>query len=70
MPAQEREWGGISPEAKDLVTLMLKVDPAQRIPASKVLEHPWIKANVNPLGNKPTRTPPCFLPNPRPVWWR
>ena len=67
MAAQEREWGGISPEAKDLVTLMLKIDPAQRIPASRVLEHPWIKANVNPLGNKPTRTP--LLSNPRPVWW-
>eukprot|EP01045_Picozoa_sp_COSAG04_P016929 COSAG04_NODE_1456_length_6639_cov_83.154281_7_plen_159_part_01 len=62
MAAQEREWGGISPEAKDLVTLMLKIDPAQRIPASRVLEHPWIKANVNPLGNKPTHSPLASQP--------
>ena len=44
----EREWAGISEEAKDLVRKMLTVEPAQRITARAVLEHPWITKNVTP----------------------
>lgn len=44
----DREWSGVSAEAKDLVQRMLQVDPAQRITARGVLEHSWIVRNVTP----------------------
>jgi calcium/calmodulin-dependent protein kinase I len=42
----DAEWAGISPDAKELVQAMLKVDPATRITARAVLENSWIKKNV------------------------
>ncbi|MBA0762354.1 hypothetical protein Gotri_011988 [Gossypium trilobum] len=36
-------WPAISPQAKDLVTKMLNLDPKQRLTAQQVLNHPWIK---------------------------
>eukprot|EP00736_Rhodelphis_marinus_P011072 Rmarinus@m.15498 len=35
------EWDLISPEAKDLVAGMLKVDPSERLTMSEVLAHVW-----------------------------
>mmetsp|Transcript_14996 Transcript_14996/g.24825 ORF Transcript_14996/g.24825 Transcript_14996/m.24825 type:complete len:1019 (-) Transcript_14996:236-3292(-) len=37
------EWESVSADAKDLINKMLAFDPAQRITAAEVLEHPWIK---------------------------
>lgn len=45
----EEEWSSISPEAIDLVTLMLKFNPADRISAADALQHPWIKKYSNTL---------------------
>jgi calcium/calmodulin-dependent protein kinase I len=42
----EKSWGKISPEAKDLVTKLLVVDPAERLTASQVLAHPWCAAGA------------------------
>mmetsp|Transcript_6795 Transcript_6795/g.12562 ORF Transcript_6795/g.12562 Transcript_6795/m.12562 type:complete len:585 (+) Transcript_6795:392-2146(+) len=36
------QWEGISPEAKELVSRMLTVDPRKRITIDGVLEHPWM----------------------------
>ncbi|GAY50923.1 hypothetical protein CUMW_130350 [Citrus unshiu] len=36
-------WPSISPQAKDLVKKMLNSDPKQRLTATEVLAHPWIK---------------------------
>ncbi|KAG4185915.1 hypothetical protein ERO13_A08G010400v2 [Gossypium hirsutum] len=36
-------WPAISPQAKDLITKMLNLDPKQRLTAQQVLNHPWIK---------------------------
>ncbi|KAG7010299.1 Calcium-dependent protein kinase 17 [Cucurbita argyrosperma subsp. argyrosperma] len=48
-------WPSISPAAKDLVRKMLNSDPKQRLTASQVLSHPWIKedgeAPDTPLDN-------------------
>ncbi|XP_033754931.1 serine/threonine-protein kinase Aurora-2-like [Pecten maximus] len=39
----------VSESAKSLISMLLRHDPNQRIPLDKVLEHPWIKDNVNPV---------------------
>lgn len=36
-----REWGGISRDAKDLITVMLMKDGSKRITAEKALNHAW-----------------------------
>lgn len=38
----EREWKHVSANAKDLVRVMLEVDPNKRITATEALSHPWI----------------------------
>ncbi|CAL8313184.1 unnamed protein product [Merluccius merluccius] len=35
-------WNSVSPEAKDLVSKMLHVDPHQRLTAGQVLRQPWV----------------------------
>jgi len=39
----------VSPEARDLVTRLLKRDPKQRLPLSKVKDHPWIVRHTQEL---------------------
>ena len=34
---------GLSPKCQSLLKAMLTVDPTQRIPASQILQHPWLK---------------------------
>jgi serine/threonine protein kinase len=36
-------WDSVSPEAKDLVSKLLVVDPSERITAKGVLAHPWLR---------------------------
>jgi calcium-dependent protein kinase len=36
------KWKGISPEAKDFVQSLMKVDPAKRLSAPRALAHSWI----------------------------
>merc|ERR1719464_1598907 len=44
---EEPEWQDVSPEAKDLVSSLLTVNPERRISAIDALNHPWIQANSN-----------------------
>ncbi|XP_026441125.1 calcium-dependent protein kinase 29-like [Papaver somniferum] len=37
------EWANISELAKDMISGMLYKDPAKRLTATKVLNHPWMK---------------------------
>ena len=43
------EWDGISPQAKDLISKMLQVDPQHRISAEEALRHPWFKKSLGAL---------------------
>lgn len=40
----EREWSGVSDEAKDLIRNLLVKDASRRYTAEMVLNHPWVKA--------------------------
>ena len=44
---ENRTWGTISQEAKDLVRKMLDRDPTVRITAQQALKHPWMATNVD-----------------------
>jgi serine/threonine protein kinase len=46
-------WDEVSPEAKDLIALMLVNDPAHRITAEEAINHPWFVTKF-PDRNKPT----------------
>mmetsp|Transcript_12675 Transcript_12675/g.25022 ORF Transcript_12675/g.25022 Transcript_12675/m.25022 type:complete len:113 (-) Transcript_12675:74-412(-) len=38
-------WDPVTAEAKDLITQMLTLDPAQRPSAAALLSHPWLSMN-------------------------
>jgi len=42
----EKEWAGVSAEAKDLISRTLVADPAKRITLHDCKAHPWCKAAV------------------------
>ena len=43
---RKKQWDHISDPAKDLIRLMLTLDPNSRITVEEALEHPWIKVNI------------------------
>ncbi|XP_011672831.1 serine/threonine-protein kinase 33 isoform X2 [Strongylocentrotus purpuratus] len=48
-------WQRISDEAKNAIQGLLKVDPAHRLTASELLDHPWITGDRSrPMNNGPT----------------
>nr|XP_031857811.1 uncharacterized protein CI109_006754 [Kwoniella shandongensis]KAA5524883.1 hypothetical protein CI109_006754 [Kwoniella shandongensis] len=53
-------WDDISTSAKDLITHLLCVDPAQRYTIDEFLAHPWIK-------EAPSAAPPAPTPRAPPV---
>jgi len=38
----KKTFGGISDEAKDIITKLLTVSPSERITAEEALRHPWV----------------------------
>lgn len=40
------EWDTVTPEAKNLINMMLTVNPNKRITAADALKHPWICVSV------------------------
>jgi serine/threonine protein kinase len=42
-------WSAVSPEAKDLITGLLTVDPTARLTVDQVLAHPWLKKSKEEL---------------------
>ena len=39
---EDASWGSISQEAKDLVSNILKANPAERYSCEQMLAHPWM----------------------------
>lgn len=37
-----KAWEGVSQEARDLIRLLLDVDPNNRLSPQEVLQHPWM----------------------------
>jgi calcium-dependent protein kinase len=42
---EEKEWKGVSDQAKDIVSKMLERDPAVRCSSEEALNHAWFKMN-------------------------
>ena len=40
-------WDSVSPEAKDLVSRMIQINPAERLSLVQVLNHPWFVGKEN-----------------------
>ena len=38
----EEYWGGVSDEAKNLITGLLQIDPNNRLTVDDMLKHPWV----------------------------
>lgn len=45
----ERWWSEVSPEAKDLISKLMTVDPEKRLTAKAALRHPWFLADPDYL---------------------
>jgi calcium/calmodulin-dependent protein kinase I len=39
-------WDNVSSEAKDLISGMLQLDPAERLTADQALDHPWVSVTT------------------------
>ena len=48
----EQYWDDVSEEAKDLISKMLTVDPAERPSAAELLHHPWLHHDDALLSSK------------------
>ena len=48
----EQYWDNVSEEAKDLISKMLTVDPAERPSAAELLHHPWLHHDDALLSSK------------------
>ncbi|VDB91791.1 unnamed protein product [Peniophora sp. CBMAI 1063] len=44
----------VTPEARDLITKLLRYDPDERLPLADVLTHPWILKHRKPRASRPT----------------
>ncbi len=45
----EEYWGAVSPEAKDLISRLLTVQPSRRLSAEQALQHSWIMKDASVL---------------------
>jgi len=51
----EQFWSGISQSVKDLISLLLTVDPHKRLTVSEALQHPWVLNSCSPSETKRKR---------------
>lgn len=63
---RQSDWRSISNDAKDLIRLLLQVDPAQRCSAQKALGHRWIRTTAPQASTKTAlKASPALLDNLR-----
>lgn len=48
----EEYWGAVSPEAKDLISCLLTVQPSKRLTAEQALKHSWIMKDASVLATQ------------------
>lgn len=53
----EHIFAEVSPEAKDFVSSLLRLEPTQRLKADEALDHPWIVSHVGRLRSSPSPVP-------------
>ena len=51
----ETQWSHISPEAKDLITRLLNIDPKRRMSLDQMRVHPWMTGNGMNYSSNPVR---------------
>ncbi|KAG8468777.1 hypothetical protein KFE25_007295 [Diacronema lutheri] len=56
----DRYWSEVSAEAKDLVSRLLQVDPAQRYTVQQSLAHPWVTRQGVSSGSLPRQNAELF----------
>lgn len=59
-------WDNVSPDAKDLISKLLVKDPALRLTADQMLQHPWVNANGAAVGSL-RRPSPLLAGQPIPM---
>jgi len=62
---QEKDWGRISGDAKDLIRNLLRLDPNERFSASEALSHQWIKTTAPKSSANLLRSNPALIENLR-----
>ncbi|XP_020609082.1 MAP kinase-activated protein kinase 5-like isoform X1 [Orbicella faveolata] len=55
----DKEWSKISAEAKDVIASLLRVEPAQRMTVTELLEHQWLNEGAVP--DVPLDTPSIIV---------
>ncbi|PFX24120.1 MAP kinase-activated protein kinase 5 [Stylophora pistillata] len=55
----EKEWSKISSDAKDVIASLLRVEPAQRLTVTDLLEHQWL--NEGTVSDIPLDTPSIIV---------
>lgn len=48
----EEYWGGVSADAKDLISSLLTVQPSKRLSAEEALRHKWMQTDASELAGK------------------
>ncbi|KAL3672702.1 Serine/threonine-protein kinase pkz1 [Phytophthora oleae] len=61
-------WDNVSPDAKDLISKLLVKDPAMRLTADQMLQHPWMSASAEANATAGTLRPsPLIAGQPIPM---
>ncbi|OWZ21603.1 Cleavage induced protein [Phytophthora megakarya] len=60
-------WGNVSPDAKDLISKLLVKDPALRLTADQMLQHPWMNATAEATAGRLRGPLPLLAGQPIPM---
>ncbi|POM73202.1 Cleavage induced protein kinase [Phytophthora palmivora] len=60
-------WDNVSPDAKDLISKLLVKDPAQRLTADQMLQHPWMNTTAEASAGRLRGPSPLLAGQPIPM---